>query len=311
MVPIAAAVLLPALALTLTSSPVSASPITTPVHWFVKGQDMAGWCNQSSVDGGGSLAQCPTPTPPGDLQGIGITARAQQDVLTLPAITWTGCGVWQRVTYGHSDYTSCETWGSNGTLITEDYNRLAAALKTGYRGTAMYDLESWNFTPLTQQQNPVAYLVKAAKLAKSYGVNLIETTGGKLNTLQNDEVAVSSGAAAFIVSFQSQGWPTSTWNSRVSSWVSALRKARRRAHTSTLIMAGLGTNTPTVHPTSVLMGQYNELTRFVGISAIWMNANVWRVGSDQCAARTGSGGPGCPEYAVQVLHNSIPDTLLP
>jgi hypothetical protein len=48
---------------------------------------------------------------------------------------------------------------------------------------------------------------------------MVGAASGKLNTLANDEVAVSAGAAAFTVSLQSQGWRPPIWNSKIGSWV--------------------------------------------------------------------------------------------
>lgn len=264
------------------------------MHFFVKGQDRAPWTNAGVVS-------------------AGLDAQAVKDGVTVPAPTWTGCGTWGGVAYGRSDYTACETWGASATLIVENYYQLRAAVNAGYTGTAMYDLEPWSYTPYYQYSDPAKWLTRAAQFARYRGIRLIETTGGRLVTLQLAEVAVSAGADAFMVAFQSQGRfrDTSTqteWDTKVSTWVRALRAARAKAGTSTLLMAGLATNTNThLYDYSKLDAQYTWLTRHVAISNVWLNANNWGT-ADRCHTVAGSGGPGCPEYGVQLLHHALPDT---
>lgn len=281
--------------------------ITTPVHFFIKGQDRAPSCWQST--GSTWAGSCPA----GTVQATGLDAQAVSDGVTVAPTTWTGCGVWNGHRYGHSDYTDCSQWGSSATLLVENYYQLRGALRNGYRGTAMYDVEPWSYTPDYQWQDPAKWLTAAAKLAHAYHVYLIETVNGKaLNNCKTDAIAVRAGVNAFMIGFQSQGKPPAgtTWNSWVASWVKCLRNARAKAGTHTLLMGGLATNVPTIHTyTAVLYPEYYELTQRLAISNIWLNANNWGP-SDKCAADPNSGGVGCPEYGVQLLHHALPDTLL-
>src|SRR5215469_509483 len=114
---LAAAVL--AAALTLTPAHLT--------HWLIKGQDLG--------PNGGPAAQA------AGVNAIGVAAQAVKDGVTLPTFEWVGCG-------GLSDYTTC---GPGGVPIFTSYAGLHTALANGLTGTALYDPETWSYTPRGEQ----------------------------------------------------------------------------------------------------------------------------------------------------------------
>ena len=89
-------------------------------------------------------------------------------------------------------------------------------------------------------------------------------------------------------------WDLAQWDSLVLSAVNTVHKARAAAGTHTLVMVGLGTNTPLVHPAWVLKRQYNY-ARSISVRNFWLNANNW--GSrNHCTASEGS--YGCPQLGI-------------
>jgi hypothetical protein len=279
-----------AIALAMVTSldvPASAAAAATP-HWLVKGQDMA--YNGSPQ----SLAS--------SVNGIGLAAQAQIDGVTLPPLTWQLCGVWNGVTYGQSDYTTC---AAGDTLVTESYVSFLKAVNAGvFTGTgittALIDLESWVYTPADEQANVPATITTTAKVALAHGIKLIVSTGGTFAKCTKCwATAAKAGAYAYMVAAQTQGGTSlATWEANAASAAGTIRSARGAAHTNTLVMLGLATNTPTVHPVSLLLSEFAYGTKTLSVSNWWLNANNWQ-GSNLCTAA--EGGPGCPEIGVQFL----------
>jgi len=261
-----------------------------PTDWLVKGQDLQPW------------------NPGGNYPDIGMAAAASDNNLTLPSFTWTLCGSWNGTVYGKSDYTPC-TSKPGSTLVVENYDELKAAIADGlftqlHMQYAMYDLESWVLTPPAQAANPPYWIKQAVTLANQNGIKLIVTTGGRTNTVANDEAAVADNAYMVAVQSQSWGWDktTASWSldtfdARVRYAVRAMRATRTDDHTDTLIMLGLGTNTWRVHPVSLLQSEFS-IIRALSVSDVWLNANNWQA-NDQCTAA--DGGYGCPLIGAQFL----------
>lgn len=269
------------------STRIAALPAT---DWLIKGQDLAPW------------------NPGGDRPSIGIAAAASDNDLTLPAFKWILCGAWIGTVYGQSDYTSC-TANSNSTLVFEDYNRFAAAIDNGLFKSlnmhyAMYDIESWAYTPVAQATDASYWIQRAITLANQNNIKLIVSPGGWVSSAINEEDVVTDGA--YMVSVQSQGWgwdtTTKTWHIGIfdkglKSVVAELRKARAKARTKTIVMIGLGTNTPRVHPVPALRKEFDYAQR-IGVSYIWINSNNWERRS-QCTAA--EGGYGCSVIGAEFL----------
>jgi hypothetical protein len=279
-------------------APTSASSATAAGSlWLVKGQDLGPW---DPAAGGKhypsiGLKACAAGAKPCSVRG------------TLPPFTWVLCGRWHGKAYGLSDYTTCR---AGSTPVFENYQRLADAIKAGMFTElglhyAIYDIETWPYTPAKQKHHPAYWIGRAVSLAKQHGISLIVSPGGGLaSCVACWQEAATAGA--YMVGIQSQGWG---WDSKTQSWklsifasalsaaVHAIRKARNAAGTKTLIMAGLGTNTPRVHPVSVLRAEYSY-ARTLQITRFWINANNWAA-RNRCTAS--QGGPGCPEIGVEFL----------
>jgi hypothetical protein len=150
----------------------------TTIIWMVKGQDLEPWCNGSNPND----AKC-TPGNPG-VQSIGLLKDAAEHKVTLPSVTYRLCGQWHGTVYGKSDYTTCQR---GDTLVVEDYTKLKKAIADGVftvggLRTAVYDIETWDYTPSGQSHNPVAAIKQALKIARGH-VGLIVTPGGGVVTL--------------------------------------------------------------------------------------------------------------------------------
>lgn len=279
------------------AGPSSPAPAAAGSLWLVKGQDLGPW---DPVVGGKHY-------PSIGLKACAAGAKPCTGHVRLPSFTWLLCGRWHGKVYGRSDYTTCR---AGSTPVFENYDRFAAAIKAGMFTElglryAIYDIESWQYTPANQKHHPVYWIGRAVSLAKQHGISLIVSPGGSLGScVRCWQEAASAGA--YMVAVQSQGWG---WDSTTQSWklslfeaklsaaVRDIRKARAAAGTSTLVMAGLGTNTPLVHPVSVLRAEYGyaltlQITRF------WINADNWAV-RNRCDVS--QGGRGCPEIGVKFL----------
>jgi hypothetical protein len=266
-------------------------------RWLVKGQDLGPW---DPVAGGKHY-------PSIGLKACAAGAKPCTGRETLPSFTWVLCGRWKGKVYGRSDYTTCH---SGSTPVFENYDKLADAIKAGMFTElglhyAIYDIESWKYTPVKQKDHPVYWIGQAVSLAKKHGISLIVSPGGSLGSCARCWQAAAT-AGAYMVGVQSQGWgydsATQSWKlsvfaAKLSAAVRDIRKARDAAGTSTLIMAGLGTNTPSVHSVSVLGAEYSY-ARTLQITRFWINANNWAA-RNRCD--TAQGGLGCPEIGVRFL----------
>lgn len=262
------------LALAATPSSTAAVAAAPASSWLIKGQD---WYPNGS--------------------DIGIAAQAKKDDATLPKPTWKLCGTWDGKIYGHSDYTTCQ---QGSVLVSEGYYRLRQAIRDRmftrlHMRYAVYDIESWKFTPPPERAHPVYWIGKALKLAHRHHISLIVSPGGKLGRCAPCwETAAAHGA--YMVAVQSQGQPTlARFRSFLGKAAKIIRQASARAKTRTLVMAGLGTNTPAVHQAQFLRQEY-KYAQSIRVYRFWLNANNW-LSRNRC--NPSEGGPGCPQIAVQ------------
>jgi hypothetical protein len=269
-----------ALAFTLTFPAARAHAAAAPSHWLVKGQDIGPW------DNAGVTSQ-------------GLAAQAAADGVSLPAVTWELCGNAGGVQYGLSDITVCQP---GMTLVTESYTALKHAITSGaLHGagvtTAIVDLESWAYTPADEQANVPSTITSTARLAAANGIRLIVSTGGTFAKCAACwATAAKAGAYAYMVAAQTQGGTSLPgWEAAASFAASTIRTARSAAGTGTLVMLGLATNTPVVHPASLLFAEWSYGTGVLGVGNYWLNANNWGAANVCTAAE---GGPGCPQIAI-------------
>jgi hypothetical protein len=195
---------------------------------------------------------------------------------------------------------------------------------------AVYDIEVWLLTPVSQngcyypssdtataaeraaesttaasceEQHPgrvTSAIDAAVKFAKAHDIDLIVSPGGALATTDNDDYVAVAGA--WMVGIQSQGWgggsnSVTTFTASITTAVNDLRATRRKHDTGTLIMLGLGTNTPVVHSASYLESAFTAI-RDTDVSWVWLNANAWQAES-KCTVL--EGGQGCPVIGVTFM----------
>jgi len=248
--------------------------------WLIKGQDLE-------------------PFGSGPDASVGLLGQAAQDGVALPAIQWRLCGVYNGVTYGLSDDTICV---AGDTLVTENFYALRNAINAGYRGTIVYDIESWDFTPSAQSSAPVPWIRKSVQFANAHGVSIIVTPGGNLGG-DTAAFSVATQYGATYIALQSQGKPTlSAFESFVDSSAQFIGAERAKYDTNTGIIVGLATNVPAVHSLSLLNSEFNYAWD-QGLHSFWLNANNW-LSENQCTAA--DGGPGCPQLGVEFLVNATP-----
>jgi hypothetical protein len=269
-------------------SAAAASGAPSP-SWMVKGQDYLAWDPSSVVNG--KRVHYPSIGLQACSQGA-MPCRATQRV-TLPSFTWRLCGTWGTHVYGFSDYTQCLAL-TNRTLVFENYFRLKDAIDEGMfsklkMDKALFDLETWAFSG-NESKDPGYWIRRALELAHRHDIKLMITLGGGLGRCYSC-MATAASYGAYKVSVQSQGAIIlAVFKARVQA---SLKAVRNRS----LLIVGLGTNTPSVHDVSLLRAEY-AWARSAGLDQFWLNANNWQ-GRNECSKS--QGGRGCPEIGVQFL----------
>lgn len=267
--------------------PAAAASGAPAPSWMVKGQDYLPWDPSSVVNG--KLVH---------YRSIGLQACSQgakpcpaTQRITLPSFTWRLCGTWGKHVYGLSDYTQCR---APRTLVFESYFRLKAAIDNGMfsklkMNKALFDLETWTFSG-KESKDPGPWIRRALVLAHENNLKLMITLGGGLGRCYSC-MATAASHGAFKVSVQSQGADTlAVFKARVRASLKAVRS-------KSLLIVGLGTNTPGVHDLSLLRAEY-AWARSAGFNQFWLNANNWQ-GRNKCS--NSQGGRGCPEIGVRFL----------
>ena len=164
------------------------------------------------------------------------------------------------------------------------FDALSAALATGSLSSrfkyVLLDLESWQFTPESEQANPILYYREAAQLLRKHGLALIAAPGTDIfahsSTLHgsNYERMLASGIFravapyAAIYSIQSQSLEFDT--AKFSSYVSQAAAALRSANPSIVVLAGISTNPPAGTATTT------QLAKAMGsvastVEGFWLN----------------------------------------
>jgi hypothetical protein len=218
-----------------------------------------------------------------------LDQQAAADGETLPAFTWVGCG-------GQSDVFHCL---AGQVPIFTSYWGLAARAEAGWRGTAVFDIEPWDFTPSAQRQDPDKWICLAAQLQQTdpHLKVIITPFGRPANSVMIGEDAEAAKCGAYAVDVQTQFANNSP--ARFSAFIRAAVRAIRSANKKATILAGLATNSPSVvTPAEMTTDYYAALA--AGVQGFWLNANNW-FGGSQCTAA--EGGQSCPQTAIQFLVN--------
>lgn len=218
---------------------------------------------------------------------VDLAQQAAADGVTLPAFTWIGCG-------GLSDFDQCLPGQAP---IFTSYWQLYAQAEAGWRGTALFDIETWTMTPRAQRLDPDKWICKAAQLSRTDPyLRVIITPLAKSpvsRMISEDVVAARCGAYAVDLQTQFANGSPRLFGSIVRTAVSAIRAANRQI----VILAGLATNHPKVQTAAHLVADYH-LALAAGVQGFWLNANNWQQ-RNQCTAA--QGGVGCPQVGVQFL----------
>lgn len=236
-----------------------------------------------------------------------LQAQALKDGVTLPAVTWTGCG-------GLSDPLKCQT---GQVPIQTAEGAVWAMAQRGYAGPVVFDIEIWSATPAVERADPLTYICRAAKLVKtdpklqviitpysgtpgafpqpgvmSPAVALLEAT-----MIQEDAMAAQCGA--YAIDIQSQFINANPPG--FAAFIRAAMKAIRQQSKTSIILAGLATNNPVPQSVSNLVADW-QAALAAGAQGFWFNAAQWV--PTRCSAA--QGGIGCPETGVQVLNTADP-----
>ncbi len=216
-----------------------------------------------------------------------LDQQAANDGVTLPAFSWVGCG-------GQSDVDRCL---AGQVPIFTSYWGLAARAQAGWRGTAVYDIEPWRFTPLGQRQNPDKWICRAAQLQQTDpGLKVVITPFARPpRPLMISEDVQAAKCGAYGVDIQSQF--ANNLPGTFSTFIHAAVRAIRHANAKTEILAGLATNSPNLVTADEMTADYHSALA-AGVQGFWLNANDW-FGSSQCTAA--QGGLACPETAIRFL----------
>jgi hypothetical protein len=215
--------------------------------------------------------------------------QAASDGVTLPAFTWVGCG-------GKSDPDRCV---AGQQPIFTSYGALRSKALTGWRGTAIFDIETWPYTPRPQRKHPDKWICRAAHLTRvDSHLKVIITPFAKppAKRLIGEDVAAAK-CGAYAVDVQSQfinGSPA-----KFGRFIGKAVKAVRRVDHKIIILAGLATNNPNVQTAAHLTADYRKALA-AGVDGFWLNAANWGR-RNQCTAA--QGGPGCPQIGVEFLED--------
>ena len=211
------------------------------------------------------------------------------DGVTLPAFTWVGCG-------GKSDRDGCV---AGQQPIFTSYSALRSKALTGWRGTAIFDIETWSDTPAAQRKNPDKWICRAAHLTRvDPHLKVVITPYAKPPTrLMIGEDVAAAKCGGYAVDVQTQfinGSPV-----KFGRFIRKAVRAVRRVNSTIIVLAGLATNNPSVQTAAHLTADYRKALA-AGVAGFWLNARNWGRRNNCQAAQ---GGPGCPQIGVRFLEN--------
>jgi hypothetical protein len=218
-----------------------------------------------------------------------LRLRAKKDGVKLPAFTWVGCG-------GKSDPDRC---AAGQQPIFTSYGALRSEALTGWRGTAIFDIETWSYTPRLQRKQPDKWICRAAHLTRvDSHLKVIIAPYAKppaKRLIGEDVAAAKCGAYAVDVQTQFINGSPARFGRFIRKAVSAVRRVNHKI----IVLAGLATNNPSVQTAAHLAADYRK-ARAAGVTGFWLNAAKWGP-RNQC--RAAQGGPGCPQIGVRFLED--------
>jgi hypothetical protein len=148
-------------------------------------------------------------------------------------------------------------WSVTPTQSFTDANELVKAVDTGALqlgvGAVVLDIESWQFTPAAQRQDPGAAYTRAATVAHAHGLkllatpamNLVSDMGRQPNETVSDaylrlRVAALAGAHADVFEMQSQGLEFDP--QRFAALLKSVEAQVRAVNPSVVFFGGVSTN---------------------------------------------------------------------
>jgi hypothetical protein len=170
---------------------------------------------------------------------------------------------------------------------------------TGWHGTAVFDIETWSYTPAVERKDPDKWICRAAHLTRiDNHLKVIITPYAKPPTrlmIPQDVAAARCGGYAVDVQTQFiNGSPA-----RFGRFIRKAVRAVRRVNDKIVILAGLATNNPNVQSAAHLRTDYHEALA-AGVQGFWLNARNWGR-RNHCT--TAQGGPGCPQVGIRFLED--------
>jgi len=218
-----------------------------------------------------------------------LQQQAAIDHVQLPSFTWVGCG-------GKSDPDPCQTGQAP---IFTSYWDLRHKAEAGWRGTAVFDIETWAYTPAAQRADPDKWICKAAQLQKSdRHLRVIITPYAKppkSKMIPEDVQAAKCGAYGVDVQTQFTNGNPRQFGRFIRKAVRSIRRVNKKV----IILAGLATNQPNVQTPANLVTDYHTALA-AGVQGFWLNANNWLT-QNKCTAA--DGGPGCPQIGIEFLQD--------
>jgi hypothetical protein len=215
--------------------------------------------------------------------------QARKDGVKLPKFTWVGCG-------GKSDPDSCV---AGQQPIFTSYGALQSKAQTGWQGTAIFDIETWKYTPRPERKHPDRWICRAAYLTRiDSQLKVIITPYAKppAKRLIGEDVAAAK-CGAYAVDVQTQfinGSPAG-----FGRFIRRAVRAVRRVNHKIIVLAGLATNNPSVQTAAHLAADYRRALA-AGVNGFWLNAANW---GPRNKCRAAQGGPGCPQIGVMFLED--------
>lgn len=197
------------------------------------------------------------------------------------------------------------SWAARSAISETSLSGIQQALQTGVpAGTSavVYDLEDWSFSPLSEQENPVASTNTAATMVHKAGLLLIATPAVDLvNVLDpgaSDKyqaylsAAIPSAAQnADIFEIQAQGSEANT--AQYTSFVTAAAAAARLANPNVKVLAGLSTNPDGNTVTAQQLYAAVQATQ-TAVDGYWLNIPSGGAYCPDC-------GTPQPQIAVELL----------
>ncbi len=212
---------------------------------------------------------------------------------------WIGCGL-TTAPLTPRNYTPCHPGQDR---IYASWWRFRDAVRDGRQpagSTAIFDNETWAYTPKIEQADQRKYERLAGRLARARGITLVMTPYAPTQAAMIAD-DVTAGRYASVVEIQSQSLigararPLLDDVPAFAAFVAADVAAIRKASPTVPILAGLATDAGGIPVTAAQMFDAYQAIR-ASVAGFWLNADTWaRPRGRGCAPA------GCPLVAAAFL----------